>query len=304
MNRFFIPSIFMILSIQPAFTSGSDIPLTVLFTGSTNGLLQPCHCPGQPWGGLSRRKTLVDSLRRANPNTIFVDTGNWLSSYDRHEDDALLAQAYHLLDYDAVNLGVHELIYGVSWIGKAATDLPIVSANLEFNDHADEKLSKPIPIAPPYRIHQAGGMKILISGFLSPFFLSDLKDSVRVQTDIRPVIETLDGLKSAADSVDWVLILSQLTEDENRTIATRCSWIGAILGNGTREDPYGRWESSGKAVLAKAGLDGGTVGRLKVRLIDGKIRIDGVDFLPVDDHLKDDPDMVRLIGSLDGLEEP
>ena len=91
MKRFLLFLFCMMLSKSLA-AEEPGTPLAVLFTGSSNGMIKPCHCPGQPLGGLARRKTLVDSLRRGEPNSIFVDTGNWLSSYNRRDEDALAAE--------------------------------------------------------------------------------------------------------------------------------------------------------------------------------------------------------------------
>jgi 2',3'-cyclic-nucleotide 2'-phosphodiesterase (5'-nucleotidase family) len=110
-------------------------------------------------------------------------------------------------------------------------------------------------------------------------------------------METLAGMKSAADSADWVLVLSQLPDNDDRLIAGRFAWIGAVLGGGLRDHPYGRWEKAGNTILAKAGVDGGTVGRIRVRINKDKTaKVDDVVFFPVDSTLPEDPAMARLVG--------
>ncbi|MCD6116129.1 hypothetical protein J7K93_03865 [bacterium] len=61
--------------------------IVVIFTGSNNGAVSLCHCPPVPWGGLARRKSLLDSLKKRNecdfvielidafPGTNFYKTG-------------------------------------------------------------------------------------------------------------------------------------------------------------------------------------------------------------------------------------
>lgn len=47
----------------------------IIITGNLKGAFRSCHCPnGQP-GGLARRKTIVDMLKREATNAILLDCG-------------------------------------------------------------------------------------------------------------------------------------------------------------------------------------------------------------------------------------
>ena len=46
--------------------------LTILFTGETYSSLYPCHCPVAPMGGVARRSTKLNELRKQNTNILLV----------------------------------------------------------------------------------------------------------------------------------------------------------------------------------------------------------------------------------------
>lgn len=80
--------------------------LTLVFTSDTKGRVGDCGCSHNPLGGLERRATLLDSLRRSLPGPLWVlDLGN-RHGLARNEaahgdarliDDCLLAMDYDLL---------------------------------------------------------------------------------------------------------------------------------------------------------------------------------------------------------------
>ncbi|NIR67402.1 MAG: hypothetical protein GWN67_15445 [Phycisphaerae bacterium] len=78
--------------------------VTVFLTGNELGVLKPCGCSGGQLGGLERRPAVFNSVP-VNRRMI-VDTGSFVKS-DGEQDLIkfdILAQAFNLLGYDAVNL--------------------------------------------------------------------------------------------------------------------------------------------------------------------------------------------------------
>ncbi|MDQ7062744.1 MAG: hypothetical protein Q9P90_00730 [candidate division KSB1 bacterium] len=83
-------------------------PLVVLFTGNNTAQISDCGCGPDPAGGLLRLATAVDSLRRQYPDAVFIDSGDWLSSYANSEQDRQALAIVKRLQYDALAVGEYE----------------------------------------------------------------------------------------------------------------------------------------------------------------------------------------------------
>jgi 5'-nucleotidase len=112
--------------------------VTILSTNDTHSRLDPFP-PGSGelagLGGVARRKTLVDRLRREEPGCLLVDAGDFLQGtpYFNLYDGLLEIEAMNRIGYDVGTIGNHEFDKGVDGLvailEKAA--FPFVSANLD-----------------------------------------------------------------------------------------------------------------------------------------------------------------------------
>ena len=135
----FVISSFLLISlllVNCESTAGSG-HVRLFFSGNNLGHLGPCGCD-IPAGGLARRVGfLLDNRRKQD---LLIETGNWVTGHpdilidlEQQMDRArLLAESMHLLDYDVVGLGRHDLDLGLSFIKKIRRKfkLPIISTNL------------------------------------------------------------------------------------------------------------------------------------------------------------------------------
>ena len=107
--------------------------ITVLYTGNTQSYLEPCGCyPGQA-GGIARRATLIDQIRKQEKSVLLVDAGGIFegtNSLDRLRAKANM-EAMEAIGYDAILLSSTELQFGDRFLGEIATELqlPFVSTN-------------------------------------------------------------------------------------------------------------------------------------------------------------------------------
>jgi hypothetical protein len=115
------PLVFLLLvlvacSPQPRRESPSDPgELTLVFTSDTKGRIGDCGCSRRPLGGLDRRATLLDSLRRATSGPLLVlDLGNvhGLSrTAEAHEDARLIVECLAAMGVDRLLPGPIERSY-------------------------------------------------------------------------------------------------------------------------------------------------------------------------------------------------
>lgn len=104
--------------------------LTVVYTGNLNGELEPCGCTEEGnLGGIRRQTTVIDRLRRTDPELFLLSSGGLFNSAiaaDRINSKFILSgiAAQH---YDAVGVQWQDLDYGVGFL--TASNLPLVASN-------------------------------------------------------------------------------------------------------------------------------------------------------------------------------
>src|SRR3989339_1372597 len=133
--------------------------LTIAYTANSWGKLQVCGCPGDPYGGLGERVTLIKELRNSEKKPyLLLDAGNMVSLFgDFQGKGATVMNLMNLMKYDAAAVGPNELFYGLSGalsIEKKA-EFPLIGSLI-----ADKKgLSAAFK---PYVILKSGGTSVLV----------------------------------------------------------------------------------------------------------------------------------------------
>ena len=139
--------------------------ITILHTNDVHSHIDPfspedaLH-PNQ--GGVARRLTLVEAIRKENPNTLLLDAGDIFQGtpYFNFYGGELEFKLMSLLKYDAATIGNHDFDNGV---GGLAAQMPnasfkMLSANYDFTNTTMEGLTK------PYEVFIKDGIKIGVFG--------------------------------------------------------------------------------------------------------------------------------------------
>lgn len=106
--------------------------ITLLHTNDTHSHIDPfevSHPKNPNKGGVARRATLVDQIRRENPNTLLLDAGDIFQGtpYFNYYGGELELKLMSMMKYDAATLGNHEFDNGLE--GFLA---PLPHANFDF----------------------------------------------------------------------------------------------------------------------------------------------------------------------------
>jgi 2',3'-cyclic-nucleotide 2'-phosphodiesterase (5'-nucleotidase family) len=106
--------------------------LAIVVSGDTAGWLTPCGCASNQSGGLPRRGTYVDDLRKSAA-VLYLDAGGapgGTSPYHRAKFEAILS-GERAMGIAAHNLGKGELALGADYVRDLAAreNIPFVSAN-------------------------------------------------------------------------------------------------------------------------------------------------------------------------------
>ena len=250
-------------------------------------------------GGLSAAAGIVKADMRKSVNPIFAATGEavagtmWRYFKGRPEMTALERAGV------AVNsLGKHEFDYGLGHLKEAlsATRIPIVISNLVTRDpELPGTLQKNVVL-------QAGDMKVGFFGLLSPAImrLTNQPEGVSFDPDFSAVArEMVDDLRRKG--ADVIVLLSGLYENESVALARSVAGIHVITGCGAPlkqtdepiliEDPEGD-----PTLLIWSGLGGQFVGRLGVRMKDGRLDTGGTswELIPVLGRAISDPGVLEV----------
>jgi len=118
-------------------------PLTIIYSGNLDGELEPCGCSDAgDLGGIKRRASYLDQLKKQKPDLIIMSSGGLLASDgsgDRLKSEYIL-KGFAQLEYDAIGLQWRDLVYGESFL--SSDDIPWVASNWNTTEFQHKKIIK------------------------------------------------------------------------------------------------------------------------------------------------------------------
>lgn len=108
----------------------SATELTLVYSGNLNGELEPCGCSEEgDLGGILRRASKIQALRKSYPDLILVSSGGLVSfesAQDRLKGKYIFA-GLETLSYDAIGIQWRDLAFGLSLL--TDSKLPWLASN-------------------------------------------------------------------------------------------------------------------------------------------------------------------------------
>ncbi|MFY0603324.1 MAG: metallophosphatase [Flavobacteriaceae bacterium] len=139
--------------------------ITILHTNDTHSQVEPFeknHHRNPNKGGVARRATLIEHIRKENPNTLLLDAGDIFQGtpYFNYFGGELEFKLMSMLKYDVATIGNHDFDNGVDGLYKQLphAKFDFVSSNYDFSNTILDSHVK------PYRIIYKDGIKIGIFG--------------------------------------------------------------------------------------------------------------------------------------------
>lgn len=305
MNKagFWLSSIFFVFYLA-SLSFASESPgfnLTILFTGDQIGYLEPCGCADEQLGGLSRRHSFIEELRRHKKNLLLLDNGDRAKGIGRQEELKYETTLYAMapMGYDAMNMGERDLFLGLDYINytKAMVNFPQLSANLSTSD--GQRPFSPFTIK---SFKQDGSpLRVAVVGLISKSLEQDVKavnPSLIIQEPeetLRELLETLEG-KS-----DLIVVLAHATLEEVRGWARAYPSLNIIIFSHSGEDPYYEPIREGDAVLLFSGNQGRYMGQLDLSLVEGKIKEYKLHISPLGETVPSSPFIEALLTEYQGM---
>lgn len=258
--------------------------LTVVYTGNTRGKLRACGCPGDPYGGLAERATLIKQLREQEKPFLLLDSGNMVSLFGDYSRKAgCVIKLMNLMNYDAVGIGFNELYYGLERFSTLwkSVEFPLLSASVAPYGESS-------PATAPSTVITVGTATAGIVGISDP--ASHKAMGIPKVNDYR-ILEPGEScdilLSELRQTCDFVIVLSHLSKEKNRSFLAAHPSIDLLIqgwGNEKLDPPV---LTSG-GIIAAPGGRGQHVGIIEMeRSGNGTVHIIRHEFKPVLDIPED-----------------
>ena len=275
--------------------------LTLIYSGEEQGQLGLHGCGTEQVGGLSRRQTVIQSLRQKHANTLNLHTGNILAPTDPNNEliYQIALEALGEMNYDAVFLGPQDLCLPVDSLQALHANhpnLPVVCTNL---------LSPNASSYPPYILHNTPSqVKVALVGLISKSHETEVAAYNPGITLTSPE-EALDALEEEiVEKSDVALGVFHGTEVEARGLAAQFSWLDVlILARNESAD------TSSPAIVRNTAIvtnpaKGEAVGVLEVELDDHQSVVSRQDYrVEVSERIAPDENLETLLALYHSLSE-
>jgi hypothetical protein len=270
--------------------------ITLIYTGLTHSMLYTCSCPKEKDGGISRRAALIKELRKANANTLVVDSGAFFGGgvMDEYTQNTELdkirtkinLKAMDMMRYDAAALSAEEFNFGKDFLNEniGGISVPVLSCNVSGNKSDTRKFI-------PYLIKSFGDIKVGIIGVTSA--LAEPKaGGLKFSEPKAAVKAAVQALKK--ESVPIIILLSNLAEQDDLELINSVPDIDVLVVGSKQSKPESPVKA-GRTIILRSFWQARRLGKATLVIKDKKI----VDFkiaeLRVSDQIKDDPDIGMIL---------
>lgn len=252
-------------------------------------------------GGYAYMATMLNDLKKKNPDTFVIDTGDMFqgSELSVKTTGKAFVPILNALNYDLYLPGNWEVIYGKKNMQTlmGALNAPKICANM-YHDLGDGKKGE--LIFQPYNIWNVAGVKIGFLGYTDP--LVPIRQSPNYSKGIiyaKPeenLSHYVDVLKNQ-EQCCFIIIIAHLGLSQQISLANmpECEGVNYILGGDTHErvrNPIACKYSN----VVEPGAFGSFIGKLDLTIENGKVIKDSYELLEVaSSELKPDKNIQKLL---------
>jgi len=148
-----------------SFTSTNVKKITILHTNDVHSHIDPFpadHPRNPNKGGVARRASLIETIRKEDPNVLLLDAGDIFQGtpYFNYYGGELEFKLMSMMQYDASTIGNHDFDNGVEGLYAQTphAKFDFLSANYDFKNTMMDGLVK------PYKIFNKNGIKVGVFG--------------------------------------------------------------------------------------------------------------------------------------------
>ncbi|WP_289062843.1 metallophosphatase [uncultured Zobellia sp.] len=217
--------------------------ITILHTNDVHSHIDPFptdHSEFPNLGGLASRATLVDAIRKENPNTLLFDAGDIFQGtpYFNFYGGELEFKLMSMLNYDAATIGNHDFDNGIDGLlaQMPNANFEMINANYDFSNTVMNGQVK------PYKIYTVDGIKIGVYGLgieLNGLVTKKLYKETQYLEPVEIAQDTERTLKNE-ENCDLIVCLSHLgyeyknkQKPQDVTLAAALEYTNLIIGGHT-----------------------------------------------------------------------
>ncbi|MEB3299729.1 MAG: bifunctional UDP-sugar hydrolase/5'-nucleotidase [Candidatus Sericytochromatia bacterium] len=303
--------------------AGQPVPFSVLYTSDIHSRIEPFaddyyYATYAGKGGMARLATKANELRSRQPQSVLVDSGDYLQGtpyFNFFKGEAEM-RLLGMVGFSALTIGNHEFDNGVDDLRRAMgfyNGRPITS-NVTFNPE----------FAGRYTVVKAGRLRVGIFGLLTevdgliapPNFQSAtyydplatarvVVEKLRREADVVVCISHVGTVPPWADeherdhadehAADAAAEGPRVTDE---MIAAKVPGIDVLVSGHTHvmiKRPKVYETSAGRCLIVSPGFGAGFLGKLDLTLRDGKIEAYQNDLIPLDRTIRPDPTVEAAI---------
>ncbi|WP_109299381.1 bifunctional UDP-sugar hydrolase/5'-nucleotidase [Aquimarina sp. AU474] len=199
-----------------SFSENKTKKITILHTNDVHSHIDPFGPEdgrNSNKGGVARRATIIENIRKENPNTLLLDAGDIFQGtpYFNFYGGELEFKLMSMLKYDVVTIGNHDFDNGIGGLHAQMpyAEFKFVSANYDFTNTVMDTLVK------PYEIIIKDNIKIGIFGLgiaLEGLVMKDLYKETKYLDPIE-IAQDMSAILKNTEKCDLVICLSHLGYD-------------------------------------------------------------------------------------------
>jgi 2',3'-cyclic-nucleotide 2'-phosphodiesterase (5'-nucleotidase family) len=183
-------------------------------------------------GGLARRVSFVEKIKREGRPVMVVDSGQLFTDSETVADKKLslakaqlISRAYKHMGVAAINIGDSDLMQGIAFLREESSrGLPLISANL-----VDP--SSRTSLFPPYMIKRAGSIRIAYFGLLSPDINTAIRQMAGEKFLVQDPVETARHMiRKLYNKADIIILLSNLDAKREQAVIRAVPGIHFVFG--------------------------------------------------------------------------
>ena len=260
-----------------SFTTTKERKITILHTNDVHSHIDPFpenHPRNPSMGGVARRASIIDQIRKEEENVLLLDAGDIFQGtpYFNYYGGELEFKLMSMMKYDVATLGNHDFDNGINgfYAQLPHANFEFVSANYDFKN---TELSG---IVKPYKTFIKDGIKIGVFGLgieLEGLVDKKLYKETKYNNPIEVASDVTKTLKEA-EKCDLIICLSHLGYDyknekdkpSDLKLAAATQDIDLIIGGHTHtflDKPIIKTNKVGKqVVINQVGAYGINLGRI------------------------------------------
>lgn len=240
-------------------------------------------------GGVARAKTIVDSIKKENKNTVVLQGGDLGGGvlFGAVYHGFPMIEAFNKMPIDISNFGQHEFDFGVT----EARNLVNKSKFQWISTNLKESSGKPFNNSKEYIIKKIGDFKVGFLGTTDGMETTIQTTEIYQEDIIKSIGENLEKLKK--EKVDFIVLLTQSEPELNIEILEKYPEINSVLAE-EKSEKYNFVTYVGEKPIVSPQGNMGSIVKIDIfKNKDGKIK-QSLEFLPVDSSVPSDKEMLKL----------